>query len=362
MNALIMDKDFKSLVVIDDYESFIWTDRYVGYGDFELYAPVSAAFFEHTKDGYYIWCDSSEHLMIIEKNDIESDAENGSHVTVTGRSLESILDRRIIWTQTVISGNLQNGIKKLLDENVINPSDSSRQIPNFVFKESSDSAVTSLKVEAQYTGDNLYDAIKSLCETNELGFKVVLNSNHEFEFSLYSGTDRSYNQTKLPYVVFSPNFENLVNSNYYESSEELKNVALIGGEGEGSERKFTSVYGNGSTTYESGLERRELFVDARDLSTKTDDGELSAEEYTAQLQQRGYDKLGENIYLTGFEGGIENTEMFSLGRDYFVGDVVQIQNEYGIRATTRVDEVVISDSNTGTTIVPTFSTPKMTKS
>lgn len=361
MNALIMDKNFKSLAIIDDYESFIWTDRYVGYGDFELYAPVSAAFFEHTKDGYYIWNDSSEHLMIIEKNDIESDAEDGSHVTVTGRSLESILDRRIIWSQTTISGNLQNGIKKLLNENAISPSDSKRAIPNLIFKDSTDERVTKLTVDAQYTGDNLYDAIKSLCETNELGFKVILNSDLKFEFSLYKGTDRSYNQKILPYVIFSPNFENLVNSNYYESSAELKNVALIGGEGEGSDRRFVSIYGNGSTQYESGLDRRELFVDARDISSKTEDKTLTEAEYNAQLTQRGYDKLGENIALVGFEGDIENTEMFSYGKDFFVGDIVQIQNEYHIKATTRVDEVVISDSSTGTTIVPTFSTPTLTK-
>lgn len=42
-------------------------------------------------------------------------------------------------------------------------------------------------------------------------------------------------------------------------------------------------------------------------------------------------------------------------------DIVQIQNEYKIKATTRVVEVVISDSSTGTTIVPTFSTPTLTK-
>lgn len=362
MNALIMDKDFKSVAVIDDYESFIWTDRYCGYGDFELYAPVSAAFFDHTKDGYYIYSNDSEHTMIIEKNDIESDAEEGSHVTVTGRSLESLLDRRIIWAQTTITGSLQDGIKKLLNENIISPSDAKRKIPNFIFKESTDERVTKLTVDAQYTGDNLYDAIKSLCETNELGFKVVLNSDLKFEFSLYFGSDRSYNQKTLPYVIFSPNFENLVNSNYYESSAELKNVALVGGEGEGSDRKFKSIYGNGAEEFPSGLDRRELFVDARDLSTKTSDRTLSTAEYNAQLEQRGYDKLGENTASTGFEGDIENTELFSYGKDFFVGDIVQIQNEYHIKATTRVDEVVISDSSTGTTIVPTFSTPTLTKS
>nr|DAT40584.1 MAG TPA: hypothetical protein [Caudoviricetes sp.] len=361
MNALIMDKDFKSVAIIDDYESFIWTDRYVGYGDFELYAPVSAAFFEHTKDGYYIWNDSSEHLMIIEKNNIESDAEDGSHVTVKGRSLESILDRRIIWKQTTITGNLQNGIKKLLDENVISPSDTKRKIPNFVFKASADEVITKLTVDAQYTGDNLYDVIKALCETNELGFKVILNSDLKFEFSLYFGTDRSYSQKKLPYVIFSPNFENLVNSNYYESSAELKNVALVGGEGEGSDRKFKSICGNGVTEYPSGMDRRELFVDARDLSTKTSDKTLSTAEYNAQLEQRGYDKLGENIALVGFEGNIENIDTVQYGKDFFVGDIIQIQNEYMIRATARVDEIVMSDSVIGNSIVPTFSTPTLTK-
>lgn len=49
--------------------------------------------------------------MIVEKIQITSDTEDGNHVTVTGRSLESILDRRIVWGQKLLSGNLQNGIK-----------------------------------------------------------------------------------------------------------------------------------------------------------------------------------------------------------------------------------------------------------
>ena len=33
MNALIMDTDFEVVCVLDDYESFIWSDRYNPYGD-----------------------------------------------------------------------------------------------------------------------------------------------------------------------------------------------------------------------------------------------------------------------------------------------------------------------------------------
>ena len=182
---------------------------------------------------------------------ITSDTEDGNHVTVTGRSLESILDRRIVWGQKLLSGNLQNGIKTLLNENVISPSDSNRKIPNFIFKESIDPAITKLKLEAQYTGDNLYDVIQKICEEQGIGFKITLNDKKQFVFELYAGFDRSYDQTENPYVIFSPKFENIINSNYIESKASLKTVTLVGGEGEGAGRRYTTVGGG------SGLNRRE---------------------------------------------------------------------------------------------------------
>lgn len=289
--------------------------------------------------------------MIIEKIQITSDVEDGNHVTVTGRSLESILDRRIVWGQKTISGNLQNGIKTLLNENVISPSDSNRKIPNFIFEESTDSAITELKIEAQYTGDNLYDVIQKVCEERGIGFKVTLNDNKQFVFKLYAGTDRSYDQTNVPYVIFSPNFENIINSNYIESKASLKNITLVGGEGEGSSRRYTTV-GNGS-----GLERRELFTDARDISSDIGDGEtLTNAEYDAQLQQRGKEKLAENTDVTSFEGQVETTIMFKYGEDFFNGDIVQIANEYGHETKARILEIVTSEDENGSSVYPTFKT------
>ena len=200
-------------------------------------------------------------MMNRRKIQITSDTEDGNHVTVTGRSLESILDRRIVWGQKLLSGNLQNGIKTLLNENVISPSDSNRKIPNFIFKESIDPAITKLKLEAQYTGDNLYDVIQKICEEQGIGFKITLNDEKQFVFELYAGSDRSYDQTENPYVIFSPKFENIINSNYIESKASLKTVTLVGGEGEGAGRRYTTVGGG------SGLNRRELFTDARDISS-----------------------------------------------------------------------------------------------
>ena len=172
-----------------------------------------------------------------------------------------------MWGQKILSGNFQNGVETLLNENIISPTDANRKIENFIFKASTDPYIVALKIDAQYTGDNLYDVIKALCEEAGIGFKVTLNSSKQFVFELYHGSNRSYNQEENPYVIFSPKYDNIINSNYIESKASLKNVTLIGGEGEGAERRYTTV------GVASGLDRRELFTDARDISSDIGDGQ-----------------------------------------------------------------------------------------
>ena len=123
------------------------------------------------------------------------------------------------------------------------PSIADRKISNFVFVPSTDPKITSLKIDNQYTGDCLYDVVKGLCEENNIGFKIVLTDENKFAFSLYAGVDRSYEQTENPYVVFSPNFENIINSNYYSSRASFRNVTLVAGEGEGAARR-TAIVGS----------------------------------------------------------------------------------------------------------------------
>lgn len=349
MAIYILNKKFESIHIIDSFESFIWTDRYLDIGDFELYTGFDSALLAYASDGNYLVNTDSEHVMIIESRTTETDSENGNHIKIVGRSLESILTRRIVWTQTNIAGNLQNGIKKLITDAIISPNIASRAIPNFVFEDSSDSEITKLKIEAQFTGDDLYEAIKSMCEPYNLGFKITLNRNNQFVFKLYKGQDHSFSQDVNQYVIFSPKFDNIVDSNYLESSANYKNVTLIGGEGEGSDRVFATV---GDI---SGLERRELFTDARDLSTKNGDVTISASEYQAQLQERGVAKLAENRKELSFDGQVEAYNPFCYGEDFFMGDIVQLANEYGMGGTARVTEFIRSYSDSGIKCYPTFT-------
>lgn len=167
------------------------------------------------------------------------------------------------------------------------------------------------------------------------------------------GTDRTYDQFKNPYVVFSPEFENLLDSVYNETTSWMKTITLIGGEDQGNERRYTTA-GTGS-----GLARRELFTDARDIQSEVYDADgtshtLSNEEYEAQLQQRGMQKLTELKEDPTFDCEIESKITYVANQDFFKGDLVQISNGYGQEERVRIMEIITSDDASGSNIYPTF--------
>lgn len=353
MELLIMDENFAGVSTLDIFESLIWTDRYYACGDFEIYMPCSEKMLSTLKQDMYLYLRESEHVMIIEDIQIDTDVEDGAHLTVTGRSLESILDRRVIWNLTTLSGGLQAGIKQLLNENAISPSDPARQIQNLVFEDSTDPKITNLSLNAQYYGENLYDVICEVCESNEIGFKITLNDSNQMVFSLYAGTDRSYEQTENPYVIFSPGFDNLLNSNYISSKKTLKTVTMITGEGEGSDKKkAVAECSNGAG---SGLNRREMHTDASGISQTDGENTISDEAYTALLQRQGIDELAQNTRTESFEGEVSSGRTYTYGTDYFMGDIVQNVNEFNIEATSRVTEYIMSQDESGIERYPTFT-------
>lgn len=362
----ILDQKFEAYDVIDAFRSFIWADRYSQCGDFEIYIPATERSIDSFKKDDYVRFDGSDRYMIIENINLETDVEDGDYLIVSGRSLESILSRRIIWGMTVLSGNFQDEMEKLLNRNIISPSIPERKIPNFTFKRSDDPRITELTLEAQYFGENLYDEVKRLCTEKKMGFRVMPVSPIGFEFSLYMGSDRSYAQDKNPWVVFSPKYENLLSSNYLSTLQNFKNATLVGGQGEGWERKTVVVAADDA----KGLNRREIFTDASDVANDTtgieNDPDLSEDEkqhiidnmnekYMDQLRQKGDESLSATKVVDLFDGEVDPYRQFVYGRDYNLGDIVQIENDYGMEVSTRVSEVVFSHDESGKTVIPTFT-------
>lgn len=357
MEALILDESYDTVAVLDTFESFVWADRYHEAGEFEVDLPAAHSLREYLKMGYYLMLQRSARLMIIETLTTTTDVEDGDRLNVTGRSLESILERRIIWQQTVLSGSLEDGIEKLLNENVINPAIEARKIPGVKFRKTTDTRIKALTVESQFFGENLYDAIKSLCDNADIGFSMTPDfTDGGIIFELYKGEDRSYAQDELPWVVFSPKYDNLLSSNFIESKVDFKNVCLIAGSGEEYVDRTKISFGSAS-----GLDRREIFVDASSVSKTIRDEatgneiQLTDSEYTSQLTAKGEEELSGYKESAAFSGDVDPTRQFVYGSDFFIGDIVQVVNGYGNELRTVITEIVFSQDSSGESMTPTFT-------
>jgi hypothetical protein len=372
---MVLNKNYDGIAMIDTFTSAIWTVRYDEAGDFEIYTPVRLDYIQVMQIGNYLWNRDSDRLMVIETVEIETDSEEGPQLIITGRSLESILDRRIVTSSQNFSGNLQSVLFAIIQNEVIS-SDETRQIPGFSLKANSDSRITSISIsELSIRGENVYDVVCSLCQANKVGWRILPKGTGGFEFELYVGTDRSYAQSVNPYVTFSPSFENLLNSNYIKSFKSYKNSIYAVGTYQKEvilQNKYKDDNGEWvveeQTTYEeaevvtwqysetatpSGLARREMFIDNGGVNDGEQGGEYAT--WNAVNKEKAIAELGEHQTTTAFEGELEATRQYIYGEDFNIGDIVQVENEFGITGTVYISEIVFSQDANGITITPTFT-------
>ena len=154
-----------------------------------------------------------------------------------------------------------------------------------------------------------------------------------------------------PYVVFSPQFENLGNTEYSKNKNTYFNSVYVAGEGEGSDRIILEV----NDELKKGLFLREKWVDAKTISSTTEDGSLLPTEYLQLLADRGREELKITQEVTSFSGEILNLNSYRYGIDYFLGDKVQIETEYEMTGKAQITEITEVEDDAGYKIYPTLS-------
>lgn len=341
----VLNENFERLGIVTTASSIIWTDRFRQCGDFEIYVTASAEMMELLQEDRLVAREDSDMVGIIERVQVNTDEENGDFMTVSGRCLRSILDRRIIWEQTVINGTAENGLRRLVNDAFISPA-----IPERKYDKLTLAAAHGYtdKVQAQYTGTNLLTAMEELCASKNYGFKITLQDGH-MVLDFYKGTDRTAGQRDNPRVVFSEEYGNLTATEYARDKTAYKSVCLVAGEGEGTARRRATVT---RTVDTSGLHRREMYVDARDISSN--EGEITDEEYMAQLADRGGTDLSAAAWVESAAGTIEPYLQHIYGEDYTMGDMVTVINKYGLQVDSQVLEVIEKWDEAGYTCIPTF--------
>lgn len=343
MNINILDKNKNMIAIVDTYSSLMWCKRYSDIGALDLQIEATKENIALFKEGRYITRDDDDAVFVIRSVSVDTQANHDNHLIVGGVDIKSILNQRIVWGITTFKGNVEDYIYNLVSENVISPLMAERRIEGFVLGEKFGVEDT---ITQQVSYKQLDEVIIDVCKKYDLGWRVGLNDDNDFIFSLYRGVDRSQEQDIVPPVVFSPEYDNLASSKYKSDSTKFKNVALVGGEGEGVERKTISA-GDGF-----GIDRYEMFVDNANSSTNTDEP-LTEAEYLEQLKNKGESELAKKTWITEFEGEVV-ADSFKYKVDYDLGDTVTVSNEFGVTADAKIVEIVETWDKDGYSLEPIF--------
>lgn len=345
MELNIFEFDFNRVGEISEYELLTIERNYEKLSRLVLFVDGKRENLGKLKKGRILTTVDNPSLgYIIEHLDYVD--EKGSLLEVVAPSINSLLGYRTIDRQQRFSGNIENVIKDFVNANAINPSNPNRTIPNL--RLTSNFGIDETADETKI-GGQLDDYIYSLCNKFNMSFDIVMNHNDKvFDFVTWKGADRSTQQSVNPYVIFSKEFDNIIKQNYVNSDLDKRTVAIVAGEGEGAERKLIMVNDN-----LSGLERRELFVDARDLQSEyTDENDetktLTPSEYKTILKNRGLSKLAEHETIETFESKVDMFSQFIYGRDYGLGDIVSVaNNDLGIIMHPRITSAILKSDRQG---------------
>lgn len=393
----LYDRNLVIKSVIDIYESFVWTDVYCGCGDFEVKIPCEIAKRYNIDIGDLLMCSLSKKMMIIETVNIEYDSDNSVMVTYKGRSLESILYRRVLRKEDVpnivpqyssqnekynpaVTRGLQQSIVYVLGKTIVQGAyltHVSRGIDIFGYTASTDPEITSLT--APYTeidGLTVYDYIKSVLDYYGLGFKVDFNlsgtaggnvGSRKMLFSIYKGKNRGYTQALNERVIFAPDDDSTFKMDTEIDISNYGNAAIILGPNvsvqDGYDEEGNPIVVNTNKRYTtqlysgvSGLDRYEIYVDATDLNPTDENNNIYPESYIiAQMRfkaiQEVKSRLSGNISCSP---QVDFDPYKTYGVDYDLGDVVTVMDDFGNVNIVRISAFTHSVDSSGIQAYPTF--------
>lgn len=331
----VFDRELNFQGIIEGYSNFRWIRKYSKCGEFELHCGLTSEALGLLKKGNIVWKKDDFEAGYINHRNLKQDAEGKEILVVRGKFLTGYLSQRIIWGIETLNTTSELAIKQLVNSNAINPSNTDRKIDLMLLGEVKGYAQT---VSMQTSYKNLLDEAENIASTNDLGIRTLIDiQNRQMIFDIYEGVDRTAGQNVNAPAIFSKEFENILEQEFIDSSTNFRNIALIAGEGEGSLRQLTTI-GQGI-----GLDRREIFIDARDLQQE----DLSTNEYIELLKNRGQIKLSEYADIQTFDSKINLNSNLTYKKDFDLGDLVTCTSKkWGITIDTRITEIEeIHDSN-----------------
>jgi hypothetical protein len=346
---------------INRWTSVMWTERYRQAGEFELKGQLSSGLREFLPLGTLISHADTYEVMIVENHEIVEDKTNDPTIVITGRSLDSWLENRIIGvnqartTPVVADVNLPANYTyvqavSLINTHIQTPTNANDQLTN-VQAQTFLSTTTGPNEIRPIARGPLYPELLKILAVDDLGIKTVrrntfgvIGSSSQTIFLIFAGVNRSSS------VIFSWKSGDLDSAQYLFSNKPLKNSALVQG------RFLQAMVDLGPIKYN----RRIATVDANDI-----DGHLTAvpaagaarDAIVAKMVTRGKQVLKSQQNITIGRTDISNIPQYQYRKDYDIGDLVSLDGNFGQVAIMRIIENVEIEDENGESSHPTLSIP-----
>jgi hypothetical protein len=348
--------------VIDSYESLIWTEKYNDIGDFSLKIP----FKEVSEVGKYklgqkLGISLSYVVMIIEN--IELTASEGKKlIKLSGRSLESILDQRVViykddkakddkikflpsYTVTdTPAGIIRRFFYDICVRGLLSPAD---RIPMYVdtqFVPRPTLPYPSEEITINIPPSSIYTIAKDICSRYNLGFRLIRNPDGgTLHFSVYTGDDRTSSQKEYLPVIFDPDLNTAKGATALSTSNLDKNVGYVF-----TENEVTMIKDPQSAEDVEGFDRKVMAIDATSLPDN-----LTPYEYTRDMKRIAEEELYINSAFSELEVEIEDFTHYVYNRHYNLGDLVEAR-VHGQNSVLKVTEHILTVDREGIKSYPTL--------
>lgn len=343
MPAITILSGGSPVAVMDSFQTMDWTRPYWTAGKFTLTVdPSNPACVELVKERIILPPDSNI-CYVIEQIMREDDGPNSKQLlTVQGRDLGGFFQERLALPtsgldyDSQLSTKAETAMKHYVNINAGPGAISQRQIPSLtIAADSARGATVNVQARYQYLSDLLYQ----IGQVSGIGWQILYNSG-TFTFDVIPGVDRSAS------VFFDAAFDTSDTQIWITSDAGTKTFDYVGGQGVGAARTIVTRFTGGSEP--TGLARRELFTDARNLSDST------------ALQTRGDAELAALSVPDTFEATIPTASSFAYRVDWDLGDLVTVRNKaWGLQQTSRIIgiECKLGAGATSPTVVATMGRP-----
>lgn len=310
---------------LDQYSYLLWETYYQSPGKFQISCAKGARGSDLLQVGNIVMAidELRARVGIIGYEDLTLDEEGNERWNKQGYDLSGLLAYRVAINK-ILDGatggydeqtnNAESLMRYYVNVEAINPTDTRRKIPFLTLGNNLNRGeILTYRARLQ----TLEEIIREIGLVSGLGYQIRLDlENKLFIFEALQGEDKS-NVVKL-----SPNLGNVKSIEYMYDEMTSRNVAIVGGEGEGASRYFVVQEEDVSSSI-----RREVFVSANDLPDN-------------QLIQKGKETLEEMAEKMTLSCEFIPHGPFELGTDFNLGDFIQVSYPNVAEAIVRVAGIV----------------------